>query len=46
MKNSLKTVAVALTLGIGAVALTASSALADVVCNSEGDCWHVKERHE
>jgi hypothetical protein len=31
---------------IGAVsvmAMTASTASAEIVCNKEGDCWHVKE---
>jgi hypothetical protein len=27
------------------LALTASAASADIVCNREGDCWHVKEKH-
>ncbi len=27
------------------LALTASSASAYIVCNRDGDCWHVKERH-
>lgn len=31
-------------LGIGAIAL-ATTANAAVVCNDEGDCWRVKERH-
>ena len=26
--------------------LTASAASAEIVCNDEGDCWHVKTRHE
>ena len=30
----------------GALALTASSASAAIVCNSEGDCWKVKEKHK
>ena len=44
MKQALATAAVAAALAIGTVAFTASSALADIVCNDEGDCWHVKER--
>ena len=36
-----------LALGVlGAVALTSTSASAAIVCNEEGDCWRVKERHE
>jgi len=44
MKQALATAALAAALGIGTVAFTAGSALADVVCNDEGDCWHVKQR--
>ena len=29
-----------------AIALGASAASAEVVCNSEGDCWRVKERYQ
>lgn len=29
-----------------AVLLSATAASADVACNDEGDCWHVKEKHE
>ena len=29
--------------GASALALTATAASADVVCNGEGDCWHVKK---
>lgn len=32
--------------GAGALALTTTAASAEIVCNSEGDCWHVKVRHE
>ena len=28
-----------------ALALTATTASADIVCNREGDCWHVKVKH-
>jgi hypothetical protein len=27
------------------LALTATTASAEIVCNEEGDCWHVRERH-
>jgi hypothetical protein len=30
----------------GALALTASGAAAEIVCNDEGDCWHVRDRIE
>jgi hypothetical protein len=29
-----------------ALALTATAASAEIVCNREGDCWHVRARHE
>jgi len=28
------------------LALTASAASAEIVCNRDGDCWHVKTRYE
>ena len=27
------------------MALTATAASAEIVCNREGDCWHVNARH-
>ncbi|HZV20908.1 MAG TPA: hypothetical protein VE986_05110 [Hyphomicrobiales bacterium] len=30
---------------VSALVLTASAASAEIVCNREGDCWHVKEHH-
>lgn len=27
------------------LALSATTASAEIVCNEEGDCWHVRERH-
>jgi hypothetical protein len=38
-----------ITAAFGAVSLfsvTASDAFADIACNREGDCWHVRERRE
>lgn len=35
----------ALSLG-AAIALMTTSASAAVVCNDDGDCWRVKERHD
>lgn len=40
--STLKIVAIA----VCASALAATSAVADVVCNEEGDCWHVHGRAE
>ena len=38
--------AAAAVLAAGAIAITATSASAAVVCNREGECWHVKNRYE
>ncbi len=29
-------------VGASALLLASTGALADVVCNAEGDCWHIK----
>ena len=29
-----------------ALVFTATTASAEIVCNDDGDCWHVKTRHE
>lgn len=29
---------------VSVLALTAGAASAEIVCNREGDCWHVRER--
>jgi hypothetical protein len=44
MKNSIKTLAFAATLGLGAFALSSGAASAAIVCNADGDCWHVHDR--
>jgi hypothetical protein len=31
---------------VGALALSAGGAAADIVCNDDGDCWHVRRRIE
>ncbi len=31
---------------VGALALSAGGAAADIVCNDDGDCWHVRQRIE
>jgi hypothetical protein len=35
----------ALLVGVGTLTLTATSLSAAVVCNAEGDCWHVRNPH-
>ena len=44
MTFSLTKFAAAALLGLGAIALSAGTASAEVVCNHEGDCWHT-DRH-
>jgi hypothetical protein len=43
MTKALTTIVLTALLGVGTFALTAGSASAEVVCNNEGDCWHVKD---
>ena len=43
MKFKLSAAAIAAVIGVGALA-AGSSASARVVCNAEGDCWHVDNR--
>ena len=31
---------------VGALAFAATSASAAIVCNDNGDCWHVKEKYD
>jgi len=45
MKRILTGAATAALLGLGALAFTAGSASAYVVCNSAGDCWHTDHRY-
>jgi hypothetical protein len=45
MKKALAATAVVALLAAGSVTLTASSASAEVVCNKDGDCWHVKDHY-
>ncbi|HVV65902.1 MAG TPA: hypothetical protein VHC42_10560 [Rhizomicrobium sp.] len=44
MRTSIK-MAAAAALGLIGLAVTATSASADIVCNREGDCWHVKPHY-
>ncbi len=43
--NMFTKLAAATVLAAGAMAVTATSALADIVCNQEGECWHVRHHH-
>jgi hypothetical protein len=44
VKKTLTLAAIAATLAVGGVAVTAGTASAAIVCNAAGDCWHV-DRH-
>ena len=41
----MRTLTRTLLVSVGSLALTAAAASAEVVCNNEGECWHVK-RHD
>lgn len=41
MKLLLKGAAIAASF----LAVTTTTASAEIVCNEDGDCWHVRERH-
>jgi len=41
MKHLLSATALAAMLAAGGVAVTATPASATIVCNRDGDCWHV-----
>ena len=43
LKSTLKSAVIAAMSG-GALIATATTASADVVCNSAGECWHVHDR--
>ena len=45
MTKALKTAALAAMLGLGAVVATTGAASAYVVCNNEGECWHVRDQY-
>ena len=33
-------------MGVGAVSLISTSASAAIVCNEDGDCWHVQTEYQ
>lgn len=45
MKTALK-LAAAAAMSAGLLAATTTSASAYIVCNRDGDCWHVHERYD
>jgi hypothetical protein len=42
----MKSPLVAALVAAAVLVLATGGASADIVCNDEGECWHVKERHE
>ncbi len=46
LKKALPLAGVAAAMGLGLVAMSASSASAEVVCNAAGDCWRVNRHYE
>lgn len=44
-KNLLKTAGLAAVVAAGILATTSTVASAAIVCNREGECWHVKHRY-
>ena len=42
----MKTLSIAVLAAVSALALNSTAASAHIVCNEEGDCWHVKTKHE
>jgi hypothetical protein len=43
---TMKKLILATIIGAGALAATATTASAEIVCNREGDCWHVREHYD
>jgi len=42
----MKKLILATIIGAGALAATAATASAEIVCNRDGDCWHVREHYD
>ena len=45
LKNTLAAGALLATVAVSALAISATSAAADVACNRYGDCWKVSQRY-
>ena len=45
MKKLMLQGAAAAIIGAAALAATATTASAEIVCNHDGDCWHVREHY-
>lgn len=46
MKKLMLHGAAAAIIGAAALAATATTASAEIVCNHDGDCWHVREHYD
>jgi len=46
MKKLMLQGAAAAIIGAAALAATATTASAEIVCNHDGDCWHVREHYD
>jgi hypothetical protein len=46
LKKTVPMIALAASVGIGALALSATTASAEVVCNAAGDCWRVNNHYD
>ena len=42
----MKKLILATIIGAGALAAMATTASAEIVCNRDGDCWHVREHYD
>lgn len=45
MNKFMTNAALAALLSVGGLAVTATSASAEIVCNELGDCWHVRDHY-
>jgi hypothetical protein len=46
MKTAYVNLAAAALLGASALALTTTTASAEIACNQEGQCWHVRSHYD
>lgn len=44
--TTLRQIYLAALLGAGTISLISTSASARIVCNEDGDCWHVREAYD
>ena len=46
MKTAYLNLAAAALLGASALALTTTTASAEIACNQEGQCWHIRSHYD